>query len=392
MTNNNGYIEFKCIELEQPIGTFYIGKMSYQDLISITKADVRRIEERDVEKFSGIQRPLSKKRVKELRKYVNLIDATFPTSIILAIPTWVKMNNNSNNDEFSSSKLIEFDQDRMIMRVRNIPDIAKIIDGQHRIAGLEGFNNGNFELNVTIFVDMDLENQALVFSTINLAQTKVIKSLAYDLLDYATHRSPQKTCHDIARLLNKKDESPFKGKIKILGRATEEGRETLTQAAFIDRLLPYISKDPMSDSDIIKRGKKPKKADVIELAEQPFRNMFIEDRDEVILRIIWNYFMAISRRWPGSWLEPTAGKILNRTTGFSALMRFLRPCYLFVDKGEFNVVDVGAFANIFRQIDLNDEDFTPSNYQPGTSGQTKLFRELIEKTGIPTSNIGHLQN
>ena len=53
----------------------------------ITFFDVRRriAEERDVERYLGIQRPLQPRRVDELRDYVNFIDATFPTSIILAI-------------------------------------------------------------------------------------------------------------------------------------------------------------------------------------------------------------------------------------------------------------------------------------------------------------------
>jgi hypothetical protein len=42
-------------------------------------------EERDVERYLGIQRPLNDKRVKELESYVNYLDATFPTAVILAV-------------------------------------------------------------------------------------------------------------------------------------------------------------------------------------------------------------------------------------------------------------------------------------------------------------------
>ena len=81
MTTNE-YISFKCIEVSQPIGTFYIGRIDYQHLIDISYADVLRIEKRDVERYLGIERPLSPRRVGELAKYVETIDATFPTSII----------------------------------------------------------------------------------------------------------------------------------------------------------------------------------------------------------------------------------------------------------------------------------------------------------------------
>lgn len=218
--NNGEFIEFKCIEVEQPIGKFYLGVIDARDLIEISYADVRRIEQRDIERIVGIQRPLSYSRVNEIKEYVHTIDASFPTSIILSIP----------------SKYSEFSGRKGIMKIRKRPEVVKIIDGQHRIAGLEDFQ-GKFELNVTIFVDMDMEDQAMVFATINLKQTKVSKSLAYDLYEFAANRSPQKTCHIIAKLLNSQKGSPFKDKIKILGRATGKRYETLTQATFGDYIL-----------------------------------------------------------------------------------------------------------------------------------------------------------
>ena len=76
--------------------------------------------------------------------------------------------------------------------------IAKVIDGQHRIEGLKNYKGPNFEVNVSIFVEIDVAEEAYIFSTVNLAQTKVSKSLAYDLFDLARSRSPQKLCHNIA--------------------------------------------------------------------------------------------------------------------------------------------------------------------------------------------------
>ena len=60
------------------------------------------------------------------------------------------------------------------MRIANEEDVAKIIDGQHRIAGLEAFdkNGDSFQMIATIFVDMDMEDQAMVFATINLSRQR----------------------------------------------------------------------------------------------------------------------------------------------------------------------------------------------------------------------------
>ena len=82
---NNRMINIPCLEITQPIGKFYIGVINHNDLIEISYTDTRRLEDRDLEKYLGIQRPLNQNRVKEIEKYVNYIDATFPTSVILFI-------------------------------------------------------------------------------------------------------------------------------------------------------------------------------------------------------------------------------------------------------------------------------------------------------------------
>lgn len=366
---DEGWISFPCIRIVQPLGHFYIGVMNGADLVRISFADRRKIEEgqREIEIVSGLQRPLSAKRIAELRQYVNNVDASFPTAIILAL----------NSDD------AEFDEKTNMMSVRDDEKVAKIIDGQHRIEGLVGYDGIEaFQLNVTLFVDMDMEDQAILFSTINLKQTPVSKSLVYDLFDYARTRSPQKTCHQIARLLNARESSPFHRKIMILGIATGSPNETLTQAAFIEPLMKYISMDPMLDRDLLKRGRK---LDLLEHAavrvkKLIFRNLFIEERDAEIAKAIWNYFMAVQQRWPDAWTGKKQGMILNRTTGYRALMRFLPNVYLTL--GYDTVLPTAEFKAVFDQVKLEDSDFTPENFKPGTSGQAALYHKLVQDTKL----------
>ncbi|MGH9971352.1 MAG: DGQHR domain-containing protein, partial [Pyrinomonadaceae bacterium] len=362
---NAEQIQFNCIRVTQPIGTFYIGAIDARDLHEIAYADVRRIEDRDVEKYLGIQRELSPRRVKELQEYVKTVDATFPTSIIIAV----------------SPENAEFDSAKNTMAISRSEKVAHIIDGQHRIAGLGDFDRGIFQLNVTVFVDMDLEDQAMVFATINLKQTKVSKSLAYDLLEFTAARSPQKTSHNIAKLLNSKDGSPFRNRIKILGLATGQAEESLTQATFVDRVMAYITKDPMQDRDLIKRGKQPPKLEGPPERVLVFRNMFLEDRDAEIARILWNYFKAVQTRWPVAWSQTFQGNILNRTTGFIALMKFLRTAYL-NKAAPGSLVAMDEFLEIFNRIDLRDEDFNSQAYKTGSGGEAKLRNDLVARSGL----------
>lgn len=362
------WITFPCIEISQPIGSFYIGVMDSDDLVRISFADRRKIETdtREIEVVSGLERPLSRKRVAELRQYVNNVDASFPTAIILAL----------------SSEDAVFDKITSTITVRDDDNVAKIIDGQHRIEGLIGYDRPGFQLNVTLFIDMDMEDQAIVFSTINLKQAVVAKSVVFDLFDYAKTRSPQKTSHHIARLLNARESSPFYRKIMILGTATGRATESLTQAAFIRPLMAYISTNPMADRDQLKRGKKLPLAEPgeVRVKKVVFRNLFIEERDAEIAKIMWNYFKAVEQRWPEAWTLRQAGLILNRTTGYGALMKFLPLAYLIL--GRDTVIPTAEFKAVFDQVKLNDNEFTPDNFKPGSSGQSQLFRRLVRDTKI----------
>lgn len=372
-------ITFPCIKITQPIGSFYVGSISAEDLCEITWVDVRRIEgERGFETYLGIQRPLNVSRVRELSAYVKSPDACFPTAVILTVPAECTIYDEKKglmilsgySDPNDESNNIDFNQ------------IAKVIDGQHRIEGLRDFHDGKFEINVSIFVDMDIAEQAYLFSTVNLTQTKVNRSLVYDLFELAKTRSPQKTCHEMAVALDKLEKSPFYQRIKRLGMATE-GRfnETLTQATFVQSVMEYISFNPLEDRNLYLKGDKPKLVGADQLRKFIFRNMFIQEHDMEITDVIWNYFEAIRDRWPKAWDFYGRGLMLNKTNGFRAFMRFLRPAYLYLCTPG-SVPSRNDFFAIIQRIGLNDDDFNTDIFKPGTSGEPMLYRTLIDKSGI----------
>jgi len=374
-------LNINCIKISQPIGVFYVGSMRARDLCTITQYDFRRlVEETDgFASYLGIQRRLNPQRVKEISKYVGTLDACFPTAVILAIPGVCAEYNETEKCLKLHSYVDESD------RKNNIPfdKMAVVLDGQHRIAGLEnGEYDGEFEINVSIFIDIDIADQAYIFSTVNLAQTKVNKSLVYDLFDLAKKRSPQKTCHNIAVALDKNEGSPFFEKIMRLGVSTE-GRfnETITQATFVQSLLSYISPDPVTDRNLYLRDSKPKPVSREESEKFLFRNMFIEERDLEITDVIWNYFDAVKKRWPSAWGFSGRGLVLNKNNGFKALMRFLRPAYLYLT-APGKVPSTDDFYDIFSKINMSDNDFNTDKFKPGTSGESSLFRQFLDESKI----------
>ena len=111
-----------------------------------------------------------------------------------------------------------------------------------------------------------------------------------------------------------------------------------------------------------------------------FRNLFIEERDAEIAKIIWNYFKAVEQRWPEAWTITQEGLILNRTTGYNALMKFLPLAYLTL--GRDAVIPTAEFKAIFDQVRLHSADFTPEHFKPGSSGQSQLFKKFVADTKI----------
>jgi DGQHR domain-containing protein len=376
---------FQVLKLKQPIGDFFVGSMDWKRLCDITHFDVRRIlREREFETYLGIQRRLNEDRVQEIQQYVKTVDACFPTSVILSIP-----GNCARYDaETAQLTLSNYIDDEDSSRSIGYRQIAKVIDGQHRIEGLKNYSGPAFDVSVSIFVEIDVAEEAYLFSTVNLAQTKVNKSLAYDLFDYARARSPQKLAHNIAVALDQDSNSPFFKRIKRLGVATE-GRfnETITQATFVEALMAYLSANPVADRDLYMRGKTPPNASASELRRLIFRNMMIEQEDLKIADVLLNYFGAVRSKWPTAWSATGSGQMLNKTNGFRALMRFLRPVYLYlVAPGE--VPSEADFSRVFSRFNLRDTDFTIERFRPGTSGEGALYHALLGGSGIDAIQRG----
>lgn len=370
--------EVPALRLRQPIGEIYLAAVDYQLLQKITYFDVRRVlrDERDVEAYLGIQRPLNERRVEDLEKYVNFQDATFPTSVILAI------------DE---SECVSYDETKHLLALSNFrhgndkPDIAlsnlcRVIDGQHRIAGLAKYTGKEkFEVMTAIFVGIDISDQAYIFATVNLEQTKVRKSLAFDLFELARTRSPYKTCHNVAVGLDKIKESPFFERIKRLGTATPgRERETITQSTFVDALVRYISPEPKVDRDILLRGQALELANSETLKRYCLRNLFIRNEDVAIGRIVQNYFEAVKLTWPRAWDDFSEGAMLNKTNGFRALMAIFGRVYTHV-AAPGQIPSVAQFKGLIGKSTLKEGDFNTERYKPGTSGEAKLRNELTEE-------------
>lgn len=388
----------KVLKVDQPIGEFYIGAINSRDLLEIATVDIREFSEGNPGEIDGIQRELSSSRVNSLKEYVNLDYATFPTSVILAVDErCVEIKEIDGCDNLYALEIDGYEGDEESPPIP-LSETAFVIDGQHRLAGLVARDQekGPFEVNVSVFVGADIADQAEIFSRVNLAQTKVNKSLMYDLLDYAKEKSPYKASHDIVVALNNdvvisaeggRVEGPFYHRIKRLGKRTPGvSGETLAQATVVNGLLRHLPKDQEKErsKSILGFGgrREPRESWKERIFVEYYRN---EDFVSILL-IVSNYFEAVREKWKDAWESEEQGRILSRTTGYNALIRFLKDAYLeIVDKPR--VVEKREFAEIFSRIDILDEDLNSEIYLPGSSGAGLLYRQLVEM-GIKKNNGG----
>jgi DGQHR domain-containing protein len=313
----------------QPVGTFFTGSVDAYALFDICKFDFRRIDDAGgYKEFLGFQRKLDPKRVRAIERYIQTVDAVFPTAIVISVDE--KCASIETDTAGSSRLTLQGYQDSETADFRiEYEDIASIIDGQHRMKAFERVKGLEFQVNVAVFVGADDATKADIFSTVNLAQTKVNKSLVYDLFSLQKTRSSEKTCHEIVVALDEMKESPFFERIKRLGSATE-GRfgETLSQATVVKGILPYITDDALADRDIGKRFGFWDPSGPEEVRKRIFRIFFERQQDEKILANVLNYFSAIRDKWPNAWKNTGSGNMINRTNGYNGFMRFLRPVYL----------------------------------------------------------------
>ena len=353
MSEANDHLKVPVLTVRQPIGEFYVGVIPASQLRIISYADRRRQIQVEDAIYAGIQRELSEKRRAEIRKYIRSFDASFPNSFIIAV---------RSEDVVS--------EENGILILRNHPRTACIIDGQHRLSGFDETNEEGFDLLVSIFIDLPQESQAMLFATINLKQTRVNESLVYDLFEETTTRSPQKTSHEVAKSLNRDNESPFFEHIKPLGKRTNEYEGRISQATFIKKLLPLIAKDPDSVRDAVRRGIKLAPDDSAN-QDCPFWSYFVEGKDWAIQKVINNYFKSIGQVFPNEWDVDTSA--LGKTIGFGAFMTLLLPV---AKRGlRDKRLDVKYFNEILGPASRL-APLTMDKYPASGAGENKLAREL----------------
>lgn len=375
-----------AVRATQPIGEFFVTTIPACKLREWASVDVRRIVDIENEEKDGIQRQRNEKRIKEIKKYISMGDSSFPNSIILAASSEqvaVRPIKDVEQKENSSGDLI-------ILEIEESEDTFKIIDGQHRLFGFDDDNCKEYELVVTIFIDLPVEDQAYIFSTINLKQSPVDRSLVYDLYDEANIYSPYKAAHNVAKLLNGEEESPFYRRIKLLGVAPRfEGeilyRAPLSQNAIVREILKLISKDPDADREQVRLGRDIEYSEEDRVKGLIFREFYARKEDWAIYAIMRNYFNAFAKFFGNEW-NGEIDSLMPKTVGYGALMRVL--VLLYQKAAEEGDVSESAFDKWFeiarKNYEASDTRLSFDYFDRAGSVEPKVAKYLLSLCEIET--------
>ena len=133
--------------------------------------------------------------------------------------------------------------------------------------------------------------------------------------------------------------------------------ETISQSTFVTNLCELISNNPQEDHIQIKRNKPLKYSD--DNGKLVFRKFFAGDRDDIILRILTNYFNAASTVFATEWNDPH-NYILTKSVGFEGLISALRvlvPCgeqQGDLSESHFELVFIELKKMLEREINVED--------------------------------------
>lgn len=310
-------ITFNCIPITQGSHTLALFAASVKTLWEITT-----INQRDSDKDKGYQRVLSGGRVDSIVRYVQR-NNPIPNSVLVT---------------FDAAK---FNRDKTQLIVPKKSQAGWIIDGQHRLAGIHK-SGIDMQIAVIAFLGLDIKEQIQQFIRINKEAKNVPSSLYIDLLKHLPDKSDteiaKERAADIANELRKDENSPFYGKIVMIGNP-KAGELSLTN--FARKIAPLVQRN---------KGK----LGIYSITTQ--------------IGIINNYYRALAHVFPDAYAPKEGVSIFFKTLGFGALMNALPVVFdlCLRDQKGFRVEDL---IKILKRVD----DFNFELWeQIGTGSQAEI--------------------
>lgn len=399
-------IKIKGFPVIQNGQDFIIGKAAIRDILRYTRYTERLIIGYDEEEKpiynKHVQRSVEPSRVNKIADFlINDPEATFPTNIVLGLPINIIEKQEKYDDiiEITLSNFVLEQIQRAKEGDENADIYVTIIDGQHRIRGIEIAierlekeieKNGdeklqrklsdllNIELVVSYFIDRSLEYQAMIFSTINRTQKRVSQDLVYSLFGLSSDDTPYKTALEVVLALNGHPKSPFYHRIKLYGGNYDKKMSPpLSQATMIKNIVSFIC-ESLRESENDKYRSRKALHKRFNNKYLPFREYYANNQDYLISDCLFYYFSAIREVLGQYWDYDGISKpqnILQSTVGYEALMHLLSDILRNNPITNFSTEIFIPYIEKLKDINFADIETFPI----ATRGKTILYNAIHDK-------------
>lgn len=366
---SNYPIKVPAIRIEQPLGDFFVVSLTARQLLetcyTIRAELLEDHDEQENKTFGSIlsrvvgnQRIRKTKRLGEIKRYAETVDASFPNSIILGANYDEDGNLITNINE--RWKVNDLGNDFYELIIPSKKKLASIIDGQHRVYGFEGSSAIDMPLLCSVYLDLPLPYHARIFTNININQKRVDKNLAYNLFQFDMELgepetwSPETLAVYFARVMSEDKNSPFCGMLK-LGLANSQSDSSISMASIIDGILSLITINPKHDRELMHRKTieegRSRKLVSNESVNSPLRELYINNKDKTLYDIVISYFSALKKTlWKYD--------VFRKTLGVHACFDFLK--FLVKDYDETSTFTESYFIGLLckaEDVNFNDDFF-----------------------------------
>ncbi|NGM67313.1 MULTISPECIES: DGQHR domain-containing protein [Sphingobacterium] len=389
-------LKYRVIEVNQPLGTFYVFKISAFDLRQLVDTEPYYLSlENNIFENDGVQRKFDEDRGKEIANFLKSTESALPNSIIIA-------GNTKNFEETDQWRVEKQNIGGCTDDYLIIPELkinGAVIDGQHRLFSFKHLSNDEqkkYELLCTLYLDLPNPYQAYIFATINMNQRKVNKSLAYDLYGYdlseeeSNKWSPEKLAVFLSRKLNTDEHSIFKGHIllaanndEILSKLSDSTPIdwAISTSAMVEGILSLITTNAKRDRDTLQMVSHDHRFRSVLSAiksSAPLRKYYIENNDLLIYTILINFFKA---SYNALYKE---GTILFKTVGVQVQFVVLKKILHQLDTDKNISIDYFQNELIKYFFNVDKIDFTDQFFQFSGIGKTRMKNVLLINMGLMT--------
>jgi len=236
----------KAIKMEQSGIRMYLTKFKLSEIKELLKNRQLIVDAYDPTNPAGkegYQRGIDEKRVNDISNFlfkrIDILPSLLPSSLILNCRRRETIRYNEAHSEI----------------IINDETVFHVVDGQHRVRGVEKSQIQKYDIPVTIIEGLNIAQEAGQFLTINTKQKKVRPDLQLRIL-YHQDRTNTRKLIDILGVdnwkiealtlciaLNDKNESPWRNLILRPGEQREGQWKPITEANFVDTLKFFCSRE-----------------------------------------------------------------------------------------------------------------------------------------------------